>query len=327
MIFNRCEHCADPVYINERILRNGYSYHRKCQKCYLCSETNLQDSEVFQGIIICSSCSNRIFHNNSLSHGPSHNKLSKQKYRNKKKLSSDLTSDAYLGHDLIELAKIVASISSNASSKHILKINESDFSGPIRLRDLQEKSVLLFKTPATHLQFPPWCCSCSWAAVVAYNQKHNYFSDMRIAELGASTEIANMALRKKSYSNLDKVKSVPSLTKTPVSNVSTLDSDISGDGNKTWTETTYSTLSSSQKKHWVDRRIRSMVKLPFKSFKRNILRRSSLVSELMTVEEDKNILKIINMLFHEEIAEHHRRGLKRLYSTINRRNSPQKLGW
>ncbi|CAK1593890.1 unnamed protein product [Parnassius mnemosyne] len=33
----------------------------------------------------------------------------------------------------------------------------------LRLRDLQEKSLLLFKRPATHLRFP-WCCSCSWAA-------------------------------------------------------------------------------------------------------------------------------------------------------------------
>ena len=39
----------------------------------------------------------------------------------------------------------------------------------VRLRDLQEKSLLLSKRPATHLQFP-WCCSCSWAAVVTYHQ-------------------------------------------------------------------------------------------------------------------------------------------------------------
>ncbi|CAG4949334.1 unnamed protein product [Parnassius apollo] len=125
-----------------------------------------------------------------------------------------------------------------------------------------------------------------------YSKGSNVQNQPLIIKLGASTEIANMGLRKRSDFNPDIVKSVPSLTKTPVSNKFILDSDTSGDGNKTWTETAYSTLSSSQKKHWMDRRIKSMVKLPFKSFKRNILRRSSLVSRLMSVEEvDKLPLK------------------------------------
>ncbi|CAK1588262.1 unnamed protein product [Parnassius mnemosyne] len=61
------------------------------------------------------------------------------------------------------------------SSSHnflVESITTSEFSGPIQLRDLKKKSLLLFKRPATKLQLPwfPWSCSCSWAAVVIYHQ-------------------------------------------------------------------------------------------------------------------------------------------------------------
>ncbi|XP_045538519.1 uncharacterized protein LOC106708333 [Papilio machaon] len=157
----------------------------------------------------------------------------------------------------------------------------------------------------------------------------NHLSDMRIAELGTSTEIANTALRKKSEEEAVIIKSMVPLKRTPSSIMSGLNTNQSGDGDDSLSsELDYSVSMKSDKKHWMDRRIRSIMKIPYTSFKRNILKQSSIVSTLMSVEHDpQSFLKKINSLFHEEITEHQRRGLKRLYSTINRRQSPHKLGW
>ncbi|XP_028169987.1 uncharacterized protein LOC114359703 isoform X1 [Ostrinia furnacalis] len=68
--------------------------------------------------------------------------------------------------------------------------------------------------------------------------------------------------------------------------------------------------------------------MPYKCFKRNILNRSSLITVIMSSDrESRYFIKKLKSLFHEEIAEHQQRGVKRLYSTINRRKTPYKLGW
>ncbi|CAH0699563.1 unnamed protein product [Spodoptera exigua] len=57
-----CEHCQSPLCRDERmVMRDGYSYHKKCHKCYVCSETDLVNAEVFKGVIFCSGCAQRIF--------------------------------------------------------------------------------------------------------------------------------------------------------------------------------------------------------------------------------------------------------------------------
>ncbi|XP_045487468.1 uncharacterized protein LOC123689835 [Pieris rapae] len=55
-----CEHCNSSINGRAAIYQ-GCSYHEKCRKCYVCSETDLHGAEVFRGVIFCSSCSKRIF--------------------------------------------------------------------------------------------------------------------------------------------------------------------------------------------------------------------------------------------------------------------------
>nr|XP_026483555.1 uncharacterized protein LOC113391711 [Vanessa tameamea] len=77
----------------------------------------------------------------------------------------------------------------------------------------------------------------------------------------------------------------------------------------------------------MDRRFRSILKLPYKSFTKNILNRSSLVNSICSEDEKKSTLRRIKGLFRQEITEHQRRGLKKLFSTINSKKVPYKLGW
>ncbi|KAG6443870.1 hypothetical protein O3G_MSEX003088 [Manduca sexta] len=157
-------------------------------------------------------------------------------------------------------------------------------------------------------------------------------SDLRIAELGASTEIANMALRKKSEVPVI-IKSESRLHREESISLSMLkqESDISGDVNEEWTGSAYSTLRDSSTRPLMDRRIGSILKLPYKCFKKNILNRSSLISVLISnsssEQEKMRIANKLRILFQEEIIDHQRRGMKSLYSTINRRKTPYRMGW
>ncbi|XP_045508537.1 uncharacterized protein LOC123704271 [Colias croceus] len=56
-----CEHCDAPINPGDTAICEGFSYHKDCRKCYVCSETDLHDAEVFKGVIFCSGCSKRIF--------------------------------------------------------------------------------------------------------------------------------------------------------------------------------------------------------------------------------------------------------------------------
>ncbi|XP_034827776.2 uncharacterized protein [Maniola hyperantus] len=73
--------------------------------------------------------------------------------------------------------------------------------------------------------------------------------------------------------------------------------------------------------------IASMIQLPYKSFKRNILGRSSLIDVIMSSRASECILNKFRTLFQHEITEHQRRGMKKLFSTINRKKEQYKLGW
>ncbi|CAH1642333.1 unnamed protein product [Spodoptera littoralis] len=153
-------------------------------------------------------------------------------------------------------------------------------------------------------------------------------SDLRIAELGVSTEIANMALRKNSEVPVI-IKSNSRLKGRSYSlAVLNQESDVSRNASE-WVNTPCSTVDESAATKIMDRRLGSLIKLPLRFFKKNILTRSSRISIPRSSDRYKSntLRRRLKQILYEEVTEHQIRGIKRLYSTINRRNKPYKLGW
>ncbi|XP_060808837.1 uncharacterized protein LOC106142080 [Amyelois transitella] len=112
-------------------------------------------------------------------------------------------------------------------------------------------------------------------------------SDWRIAELGESTEIASMVLKKKSEMPVI-IRSLNQLQKelSPHPSCLNRESDVSGDSNE-WRVQSSCGEDSERGTGLKDMRVGSFLKIPIRCFKRNILRRSSIIDVMMNSEDDK----------------------------------------
>ncbi|XP_052748971.1 uncharacterized protein LOC128200244 [Galleria mellonella] len=358
-----CQHCQEAVSREEGYaIREGFSYHNKCHKCYVCSETNLQNAEVFKGVIFCSNCSKRIFRGCSMVRRMKSGNRAKSKTRNKRR-EKDINVAQRNTRPIkavLELARLTASTDTDSKSNLQQETDKepwilsntpamtTEFALQVD-KQIHDHNWTNCKTHSTEMGLTtdvtqellrqmkcPVIEDCknimNLSSLKAQEkaEKHSKkdCSDLRIAELGASTEIAHMALRKKSEVPI-LIKSELPLKCTKSLNMSTLnqESDISDDVTTDCMVSTYR-LQKSANLNCLDRRIRSILKMPYKCFKRNILNRSSLITVLMSNEGEKQVLvNRLKTLFHEEVTEHQRRGLRRLYSAVNRRKTPYKLGW
>ncbi|XP_026739843.1 uncharacterized protein LOC113502463 isoform X2 [Trichoplusia ni] len=368
-----CEHCQNPVSRDEVTMREGFSYHKRCHKCYVCSETDLLNAEVFQGVIFCSGCAQRIFqgcatarrtknmHNgrSKRTRSKSHKRRERPRFPEPRRLG-DGSRDG-----VIEMAGLGGSTTDSddlkkqkrkPSAPTILKeiaaprkeVHEENCYYLQRMKEMKKDSTEMGTTtdvtqellrqincPVPECRAPHVSDPCHFPRTHVHRRKEMYeserkptCSDLRIAELGASTEIANMTLRKKSELPVI-IKSDTRMRPRESYSLSILnqESDISGDG-QDWLDSNY-TLKDSQRTRWMDRKLGSIMRLPINFFKRNILERSSLISILMSSSDEKsvNLYKRLKEIFVEEVTEHQARGVTRLYSTINRRKRPYKLGW
>ncbi|XP_063836609.1 uncharacterized protein LOC135085740 [Ostrinia nubilalis] len=122
-----CQHCQGQVLKEDGVaIRDGYSYHKKCHKCYVCSETNLHNAEVFKGVIFCSGCSQRIFQGCSTARKTKNGNRSssartkpRTKRRERRHRESRVNS-ARTRHTngVLELTRLAASSSSTNSEDH-----------------------------------------------------------------------------------------------------------------------------------------------------------------------------------------------------------------
>ncbi|XP_045770729.1 uncharacterized protein LOC123871151 isoform X2 [Maniola jurtina] len=353
-----CEHCNTAVNRDEAILQ-GYSYHARCLKCYVCSETNLQNADTFKGVIFCYGCSNRIFQGCSTARRA---KMRRSKrpaytaYKEREKRRQERGYNKYANR-VLERARLTAMDSrsfSGQSNEHKARLVRNTAPSTVATAltsytyrmpkscKLEKDSVEIGTTTTVtkellkHIHSPTDIESKTATPAKPRKKrknevkknyyKNNHCSDLRVAELGASTEIAHVALRKRSEIPII-IKSEINSKRTASETTQNLsNSDISGEGDSRRTH--YSECSSDlTDSHGMSRTIASMIKLPYKSFKRNILDRSSLISVIMSSREPDCILHKFRTLFQHEITEHQRRGLKRLFSTINRRKEQYKLGW
>ncbi|KAM3955345.1 uncharacterized protein ACR2FA_010745 [Aphomia sociella] len=367
-----CQHCQTPVSRDDGYkTREGFSYHKNCHKCYVCNETNLQNAEVFKGVIFCSSCSQRIFQGCSTARRTRSGSRDKSKTRSKRRERSRVKgrrAERAITRPttgVIQLARLTASTDSDSKSNsretdkeqwkpsktpvvttETLQVgqqvhdtnwrNLKKYSTEIGVTtDVTQELLKQMNCPVVEdfeqiVKSPPPKVQSKYKGDCKRVSERNKkaCSDLRMAELGASTEIAHMTLRKKSevpvvINSESRIKDMES------QNLSVLnqESDVSGKGNEDWVDSSFSS-KQPEKLHWLDRRLGSILKMPYKCFKKNIWNRSSLISILMTSqEEDYVLVNRLKMLFREEIMEHQSRGMKRLYSTINRRKKPYKLGW
>ncbi|KAJ8707656.1 hypothetical protein PYW07_011333 [Mythimna separata] len=372
-----CEHCQSPVSREDKVtVREGFSYHKRCHKCYVCSETNLQNAEVFKGVIFCNSCAQRIFQGCSTARrtktmltgrGRRNRSKSHRRERDKARYFERMPNRSRDG--VIELARLVGSNSESDDPKEQKQKKPNISALSAHVFDVEKnthvENCFYFQTVDNMKRASPEMGTNTdvtqelLKSIVpeyekvkrgpppplpqrrrqhSYRKRETYesvktkptCSDLRIAELGISTEIANMALRKASEvpvaaNSNTRVRASPSYT---LSVVKMKSAETKSDEDADWVDSAYSTIEESDtSRNVMDRRLGSILTMPLRLFKKHILQRSSLVSVLMSDEQNISLVSRMKQILHEEAVKHQVRGIRRLYSTINRHNPPCKLGW
>ncbi|CAH0406558.1 unnamed protein product [Chilo suppressalis] len=364
-----CQHCHKLFKKEDEItVQEGYSYHKKCHKCYVCSETNLKNAEVFMGVIFCYRCAQRIFRGCCSARRAKTGTRAKAaamarvKRRNRSRhhqYKKDENSKHHPINGVLELTQLEASTESGSSHRattiekmsNSLKLIAKPAQG-VDCRIMEDTSKFMEKksteigvtTEVTQELLRQMNCpvvdNIKYESKIPVDNKSpkdkgdNRYnktiicSDLRMAELGVSTEIAHMALRKKSEMPVI-IKSDHRLKERGSFSLSgsrrTEDSDATGSNNVDWLQSIYS-LKVSDNPSWLDRTVGSILKIPYRFFKNKILDRSSRIGE-ESRKSTSEMVKNVKLLFYNEITRHQHRGVKRLYSTINRRSTPYKLGW
>ncbi|XP_072948584.1 uncharacterized protein [Epargyreus clarus] len=328
-----CQHCDTSVEPGEGALHDGLSYHTHCHNCFVCGETDLRNAETFRGVIFCSGCSQRIFQGCSTARQGKFLKAKRRSPRRRRRRSDRVImpeNDSELSYESRR------NFNNRVPSMHSHVINKTK--AAFLKKDSAERGTTTYVTQETLKRarnheirrtiLPAPVKPRKKRKTHKHKHHKNDCSDLRIAELGASIEIAHVALRKPSEVVPVIIKSETYLKPLKTQSLSDLNqkSDISGDSNK-WKESSYTSGGDSVRTPWMQRRIGSILKIPLKCFKRNIIDRSSLVSVLSNSERNKCALRKLKIMFNEDILEHQRNGIKKLYSTLNRRNVPYKLGW
>ncbi|XP_047513743.1 uncharacterized protein LOC125055359 isoform X1 [Pieris napi] len=322
-----CEHCNSSINGRAAIYQ-GCSYHDKCRKCYVCSETDLHGAEVFRGVIFCSSCSKRIFQG-CYSARKSKNKprrksrhIKTRRHENVIEIARRHINESRSDSDYEEYSKSTKTIpQQNVQNKQKnMKKNSAEMG---TTTDVTQELLKQMHYPTLEKEEQ---AATSVKPKKSKNKERNrnkrICSDLRIAELGTSTEIAHMALRQRSAVPII-IKSETRMKRSDSKSLCLLERD----SDPTITESDYSS-KNLQNIRWLDRRFGSILKIPYIYFRKNILDRSSLVSMLMSSDrKSSRLFTKLKTVFNEEITRHQKRGLKKLFSTINRKKIPYKLGW
>ncbi|KPJ17342.1 hypothetical protein RR48_08528 [Papilio machaon] len=288
-----CEHCSEPIGTGEKVVCEGYSYHKQCRKCSnLYVQKNVPNA--YWPVVTLM---------DRKTAGSFATLLQKMHQRQKGFNESTIGSKPIPLHPGSEIKYLRMKMSSEHTT--IIKKCEPDIKKSIEIKQLYKDSPRSTMTNDQKLapsRLPPKYTKYRKPSI-------NHLSDMRIAELGTSTEIANTALRKKSEEEAVIIKSItwtvilnnvdPSgliddesksyifyvqrwrwvgrgwattqsarqngVTHNPV-NPPPQRHDQSGDGDDSLSsELDYSVSMKSDKKHWMDRRIRSIMKIPYTS--------------------------------------------------------------
>ncbi|XP_021204560.2 uncharacterized protein LOC101736481 isoform X1 [Bombyx mori] len=331
-----CDHCHESLHRNEDIVVwEGYSFHNRCHKCFVCSETDLLNAEIFKGAIFCGKCSKRIF-NDCASAKQIRKPKIRTKYRRTRrtKRSTDKKESNYSGPGYNEIDSktqairdpiVVTYKKGEKNNRPIRKVCIDTGITTVVTQELLDH----FNNVQSSKERNDMSCQKIYSND-SNDSNRTVCSDMRIAELGASTEIANMALKKSELPAAKKSdvarleSSVNYCQRSSSSKLDSVDSDDLCDDCRF--RRIY--LEDSNSRYWTQRRISSIVKIPFKSFKQNILDRSSLVNVALDMESsESNFIEKMKILFYEDISEHYRSGVEKLYSIIGRNQKPRKLGW
>ncbi|XP_061728077.1 uncharacterized protein LOC133533131 isoform X2 [Cydia pomonella] len=379
-----CQHCSHSVRNSDAAFR-GYSYHRHCRKCYVCSETDLHGAEVFRGVIFCASCAKRIFRGCSSARRARPARTQRRRRRRapvhgvieRARAQSDTTSSqdnsktetavpatdprtcpvCYCVSDVVTQARRLINFiyyqTQNLIQNDTTDIAQCTEMCQRMLEDLkcpipeprsqafpipsQPDSLLRNSMPAkissrdtgtSHSQSRFHCKRRDKKKM----KKEKPCSDLRIAELGASFEIANMALRKTSTKKVQsefKITTNADALET-ISMFTNVDSVISHTSNEEYLDSECHDYRGSKEldRDIPDQILKYIIKHPCKFFRKKILQRSSLISVIAGINDGKeSAYERIKRLFHDEVLDHQHNGYKKLYSTINKKNTPYKLGW
>ncbi|XP_052738810.1 uncharacterized protein LOC112042823 [Bicyclus anynana] len=311
-------------------MQEGYSYHARCYKCYVCSETNLKDADIFKGVIFCSGCSNRIFQGCSTARRGRTRRSRRPEYKEYKRREKRHCDKGYnkYANRVLELAWLTGTDSqadkSGHSKEYLTSIAPSTVATALTNHPLQMQKP--FQVPKYSAEMGTTTTVTKELLKRIHSPIDSINNNIRIVELGASTEIAHVALRKPSEVPVV-IKSEISLKWTHSFSNLTPESNISGEGDSKPSNHSACSSNLTNSGRCVDCAIGRLLTFPYHSFKRNILDRSSLISTIMSTSDSEGMLKKFRILFQHEITEHQRRGLRKLFSTINRRKEPYKLGW
>ncbi|XP_048003976.1 uncharacterized protein LOC125240196 [Leguminivora glycinivorella] len=380
-----CQHCSHSVRHSEATFR-GYSYHKHCRKCYVCSETDLHGAEVFRGVIFCASCARRIFRGCSSArrtrpvrtrrrrrHVPVHGVIERARAHSDTTSSPDSKTtetavptkdprryqDCYCVSDVVTQARRLINFI-YYQTQNLIKNDTEDIAQCTEMcqRMLEDLNCPVPDPRPQVLPIPPrpdYCIrSCIPEKMSSIDtgtchsrsrfhskrkgkkkgKKEKPCSDLRIAELGTSVEIANMALRRTSTKKVQSQLKIMENEPETISMFTNVDSVISHTSNEEYLDSECHEYRGA-KDAYTDRGIpeqilKYVVKHPCNFFKKKILARSSLISVIAGIGNEKDYrtaYERLKQIFHDEVLDHRQNGYKKLYSTINKKMTPYKLGW
>ncbi|XP_063632621.1 uncharacterized protein LOC134803734 [Cydia splendana] len=380
-----CQHCSHSVRNSDAAFR-GYSYHKHCRKCYVCSDPDLHGAEVFRGVIFCASCARRIFRGCSSARKSRPARTQRRRRRTpvhgvieRARAQTDTTSsqdnsqtetavpakdprtcpDCYCVSDVVTQARRLINFI-YYQTQNLVKTDTSDI---VECTEMCQRMLADVKCPIPEPRsqaFPiprqhdsllrnsvlekassidtgtSYSLSCFHSKRGNKKmKKQKPCSDLRIAELGTSVEIANMALRKASTKKVQSKLKITENADEPetISMFTNVDSVISRTSNEEYLDSECHDYRGSKEldRGFPDQILKSIVKHPCKFFKKKVIERSSLVSVIaakVNNEKDyRSAYERLKMLFHDEVLDHQHNGYKKLYPTINKKNTPYKLGW
>ncbi|XP_063392292.1 uncharacterized protein LOC134677794 [Cydia fagiglandana] len=384
-----CQHCSHSVRNSEAAFR-GYSYHKHCRKCYVCSDPDLHGAEVFRGVIFCASCAKRIFRGCSSARQSRPARAQRRRRRTlvhgvieRARAQTDTISsqdnsqtetvvlerdprtcpDCYCVSDVVTQARRLINFI-YYQTQNLVKNDTSDIA---QCTEMCQRMLADVKCPipeprseAFPIPRPPDSLlrnslvektssidtGTSHSRSRFHSKRGNKkkmknekpCSDLRIAELGTSVEIANMALRKTSTKKVQSELKITEKADEPetISMFTNVDSVNSCTSNEVYLDSECQDYRGSKEldKGIPDQILKCIVKHPCKFFKKKVIERSSLVSVIAAkVNNEKNMFSYrsacehLKMLFHDEVLDHQHNGYKKLYSTINKKSTPYKLGW
>ncbi|XP_041971222.1 uncharacterized protein LOC121727433 [Aricia agestis] len=318
-----CSHCDAPVSTSGAAPYRGRLYHPHCRSCFVCGEEDLQDAETFKGVIFCCACARRIFAERARRRprAPASPRVRPPCRTHRPRLRDLHTQTVYYVNTISASVNVPSLEKIAALDAMNIKTEPADNMAPVPQHPMHAPDRYIQRETGDMPAAPELLTNNKGST-----EHKSTAADVELAELGASVELVQVALRRPSVTTLV-IKSGSGFN---LATNESLSHDFKPGSSESQATSVRSTCERPQQLGggglWRSTRLGSAVKIPFKLLKQNILDKRFIVS-VHTRTEKQAPPSGLRDLFHDEISMHHRRGERVLYTTINCRSKPHELGW